>query len=257
MTYEVHWSPSTTRWASRFVLIFSHLREHFHFISSVVGTRTWACPMSTFIGFRSWILSSWCFSSREFWRWSSSKPFVETLHVTTKKIRFVFRFDFDREDKISFQFQDDATEETGWKLFVRSLFDHRSTSNTIRFRVHGDVFRPPRHKHLLTAFVGSGIQIFLMASIVISRFCCEETKTFRPTIFFALRSFRSGRNAFTFFSRFVGLNFLFSLRVHGVNIRYEFEVEPFRSSSVSSPVFTPVEFTKRSKVHNGNERRVS
>jgi len=44
---------------------------------------------------------------------------------------------------------DDVTEETGWKL------------------VHGDVFRPPRHKHLLTAFVGSGIQISLMAFTVI------------------------------------------------------------------------------------------
>lgn len=51
------------------------------------------------------------------------------------------------------EFFDDAVEETGWKL------------------VHGDVFRPPRHSRLFAAFIGSGIQIFLMAL---------------PTLFFAM-----------------------------------------------------------------------
>lgn len=51
------------------------------------------------------------------------------------------------------EFFDDAVEETGWKL------------------VHGDVFRPPRNARLFAAFVGSGIQIFLMAL---------------PTLFFAM-----------------------------------------------------------------------
>ena len=42
-------------------------------------------------------------------------------------------------------FYDESVEETGWKL------------------VHGDVFRPPKNSRLFAAFVGSGIQIFLMA----------------------------------------------------------------------------------------------
>jgi len=37
----------------------------------------------------------------------------------------------------------------------------------IFFRVHGDVFRPPRRKNILAALIGSGIQIFLMSFIVI------------------------------------------------------------------------------------------
>jgi transmembrane 9 superfamily member 2/4 len=40
--------------------------------------------------------------------------------------------------------QEDAQEEFGWKL------------------VHGDVFRPPRHRTLLSVLVGNGAQILLM-----------------------------------------------------------------------------------------------
>lgn len=43
-------------------------------------------------------------------------------------------------------------EETGWKL------------------VHGDVFRPPQRAWLLTAFVGSGVQIFCMVLITLGRY---------------------------------------------------------------------------------------
>ena len=42
-------------------------------------------------------------------------------------------------------------EETGWKL------------------VHGDVFRPPKRAWLLTAFVGSGVQIFCMVLITLGK----------------------------------------------------------------------------------------
>ena len=45
--------------------------------------------------------------------------------------------------------QEDTLEETGWKL------------------VHGDVFRPPQRAWLLTAFVGSGVQIFCMVVITL------------------------------------------------------------------------------------------
>lgn len=50
--------------------------------------------------------------------------------------------------------QDEAVEETGWKL------------------VHGDVFRPPAHPTLLVASLGSGIQIFSMVLIVIGQCVC-------------------------------------------------------------------------------------
>lgn len=45
---------------------------------------------------------------------------------------------------------DDISDESGWKL------------------VHGDVFRPPKHKMLLSILIGSGVQIFLMALVSIT-----------------------------------------------------------------------------------------
>jgi len=45
--------------------------------------------------------------------------------------------------------QEDAREETGWKL------------------VHGDVFRPPRWSNLLSVLVGSGCQILCCATVII------------------------------------------------------------------------------------------
>ena len=47
--------------------------------------------------------------------------------------------------------EDDAMEETGWKL------------------VHGDVFRPPRNPRLFVSLIGSGIQIFCCTGIVIGK----------------------------------------------------------------------------------------
>ena len=43
--------------------------------------------------------------------------------------------------------QDEAQEETGWKL------------------VHGDVFRAPPHAGLLCVYVGSGVQLFAMTLV--------------------------------------------------------------------------------------------
>jgi len=43
--------------------------------------------------------------------------------------------------------QDEAQEETGWKL------------------VHGDVFRPPVHSGLLCVYVGTGVQFFGMTLV--------------------------------------------------------------------------------------------
>jgi len=43
----------------------------------------------------------------------------------------------------------DLSEETGWKL------------------VHGDVFRPPPHRVLLAAFVGTGAQLCLLGLFTI------------------------------------------------------------------------------------------
>lgn len=54
---------------------------------------------------------------------------------------------YNTEDSI-----EDTLEETGWKL------------------VHGDVFRPPKYPRLFAAVIGSGIQIFFMALITISKY---------------------------------------------------------------------------------------
>ncbi|XP_028515708.1 transmembrane 9 superfamily member 4 [Exaiptasia diaphana] len=57
-----------------------------------------------------------------------------------------------RSDIARYNKEDDyeeAIEETGWKL------------------VHGDVFRPPQRPWLLTAFVGSGVQIFCMGLVTL------------------------------------------------------------------------------------------
>lgn len=48
-----------------------------------------------------------------------------------------------------FHTQDDALEETGWKL------------------VHGDVFRPPQYPMLLVACIGSGLQLLCMILVII------------------------------------------------------------------------------------------
>lgn len=50
-------------------------------------------------------------------------------------------------------------EETGWKL------------------VHGDVFRPPKRAWLLTAFVGSGVQIFFMVLITLGKGTRDQPTT--------------------------------------------------------------------------------
>lgn len=44
---------------------------------------------------------------------------------------------------------DDISDETGWKL------------------VHGDIFRPPKHKLILSVLIGSGVQIFFMTLVTI------------------------------------------------------------------------------------------
>ncbi len=45
--------------------------------------------------------------------------------------------------------QEEAQEETGWKL------------------VHGDVFRPPAHEMLLSVFVGNGLQVLTMTGLTL------------------------------------------------------------------------------------------
>jgi len=48
---------------------------------------------------------------------------------------------------------EDAQEEFGWKL------------------VHGDIFRPPRKGMLLSVFVGSGVQVFIMTLVTLVFAC--------------------------------------------------------------------------------------
>lgn len=70
----------------------------------------------------------------------------------------------DRMKSCVWCWQEDTTEETGWKL------------------VHGDVFRPPRYKQLLAALVGAGVQIFSMALITIGKllvsYYCDKSLHF-------------------------------------------------------------------------------
>ncbi|MGH0187028.1 UNVERIFIED_CONTAM: hypothetical protein FKN15_023451 [Acipenser sinensis] len=54
---------------------------------------------------------------------------------------------------------EDAQEEFGWKL------------------VHGDVFRPPRKGMLLSVFLGSGTQIFIMTFVTLCTVLYVRTKT--------------------------------------------------------------------------------
>ena len=49
-------------------------------------------------------------------------------------------------------FQDEAIEETGWKL------------------VHGDVFRPPPYSKFFCAFVATGVQLLYMAFVTMCKF---------------------------------------------------------------------------------------
>lgn len=48
---------------------------------------------------------------------------------------------------------EDAQEEFGWKL------------------VHGDIFRPPRKGMILSVFVGSGVQVFIMTMVTLIFAC--------------------------------------------------------------------------------------
>lgn len=49
-------------------------------------------------------------------------------------------------------FQEGEIEETGWKL------------------VHGDVFRPPRYPLILSALVGSGVQVHFVTTCIVVAF---------------------------------------------------------------------------------------
>jgi hypothetical protein len=53
------------------------------------------------------------------------------------------------KDEVDHEIADDLAEEHGWKL------------------VHGDVFRPPAHLSLLSACVGTGMQLGLLGLCVI------------------------------------------------------------------------------------------
>lgn len=65
---------------------------------------------------------------------------------------------------LSFVTQEDALEESGWKL------------------VHGDVFRPPRYHMLLSALIGTGVQLFGLTTLLIGG-CFLLFLTMRISIF--------------------------------------------------------------------------
>lgn len=67
--------------------------------------------------------------------------------VITNIIYKTLRNDISKYNSVNID--DDIQEESGWKL------------------VHGDVFRPPKHKLLLSVLVGSGVQLFIMTFVTI------------------------------------------------------------------------------------------
>uniref|UniRef100_A0A7N8YM51 Transmembrane 9 superfamily member n=1 Tax=Mastacembelus armatus TaxID=205130 RepID=A0A7N8YM51_9TELE len=104
-------------------------------------------------------------------------PYTYSINFEDKNIRWASRWDYILESMphtniqwfrnmtqlfvlllyiyvlMSLVLQEDAQEEFGWKL------------------VHGDVFRPPRKGMLLSVFLGSGTQIFIMTFVTLFFAC--------------------------------------------------------------------------------------
>jgi transmembrane 9 superfamily protein 2/4 len=111
-TYDVKWEWSEVRWASRWDLYMKMSDDQVHWFSIV---------NSLLVVF---FLSG----------------MVAMIMVRALNKDILTYNDLDQEE---------AREETGWKL------------------VHGDVFRPPRFSNLLSVMVGSGCQIGACASVII------------------------------------------------------------------------------------------
>ena len=77
------------------------------------------------------------------------------------------RRDIARYNDLSVQ-EDAVTEEYGWKL------------------IHGDVFRAPRFHLILCALVGSGLQLAITSSIVLSMFAVRGVVYFEYCLIYTI-----------------------------------------------------------------------
>mmetsp|Transcript_32780 Transcript_32780/g.53178 ORF Transcript_32780/g.53178 Transcript_32780/m.53178 type:complete len:655 (+) Transcript_32780:51-2015(+) len=112
-TYDVAWQPSDLKWASRWDVYLHMTDNQIHWFSIINSLMI----VLFLTGMVAMIL-------------------MRTLHQ-----------DFRRYNQL--ETQEDAQEETGWKL------------------VHGDVFRPPNNAMLLSVLVGTGCQVFGMSLITL------------------------------------------------------------------------------------------
>uniref|UniRef100_A0A383W0F6 Transmembrane 9 superfamily member n=1 Tax=Tetradesmus obliquus TaxID=3088 RepID=A0A383W0F6_TETOB len=144
-TYDVKFTQSEIRWASRWDTYLQMTDDQIHWFSIVnsVMIVLFLSGMVAMIMVRtlyrslSWILLGMV-----------AMIMVRTLYRDIAKYN-------------ALEAQEEAAEETGWKL------------------VHGDVFRPPENASLLSTYVGVGVQIFGMLLV---------------TTFFALLGFLSPSN---------------------------------------------------------------
>jgi len=112
-TYDVTWQYSTIKWASRWDVYLHMTDNKIHWFSIINSVMI----VLFLTGMVAMIL-------------------IRTLHQ-----------DFSRYNQL--ETQEDAQEETGWKL------------------LHGDVFRPPPNPMLLSVLVGTGTQVFGMALVTL------------------------------------------------------------------------------------------
>ncbi|XP_072045479.1 transmembrane 9 superfamily member 4-like isoform X2 [Amphiura filiformis] len=112
-TYEVKWTLSDIKWASRWDIYLNMSDVQIHWFSIINSL--------VVVFFLAGILTM---------------IMIRTLRRDIAK--------YNKDDDV-----EDTMEETGWKL------------------VHGDVFRPPKNKQLLSALLGAGVQIFFMSMITV------------------------------------------------------------------------------------------
>ncbi|CAJ0578050.1 unnamed protein product, partial [Mesorhabditis spiculigera] len=112
-SYAVHWQESDIPWASRWDVLLSIRSQDIHWFS-ILNSIVIVLALSGFLS-------------------------VSIVRALRRDINQYNRFDE----------EEDAFEETGWKL------------------VHGDVFRPPRHQMILVNMVGTGIQLLGMTGVTI------------------------------------------------------------------------------------------
>lgn len=137
---------------------------------------------------------------------------------------------YNTDDSVNIE---DTLEETGWKL------------------VHGDVFRPPRHPRLFAAVIGSGIQIFFMAMITISKYIyrfVQGSNLLKVHHF----SYRHAGNAVSIVARCPDDGWNHAVRVHGFD-RWLF-LRPFvqnhEGKKLGASSFPDGDFVPRTRVRH-------